>query len=153
MSPAMTATPVSWWLKVGLELLLLGAWILGSLSDPARHTPILGTLLILSGGALQVVHYGILKRRSPRLEPPRALVTRGGLFPWVRHPMYLGDLILLLGLGIALTTPWAAGLTAVGMGSVVMLARHEDRRLARRFPEPHRSWSRRAGLLGPRLGG
>lgn len=155
------ATPVDqaphgtfWW-----KLKLLGAMALIACGmarfllgvPPAVVVPILwAQILVLTGGGIVLVHYGLLQRRRGRFDRPEELLTRGGLFPVVRHPMYLGDVVMNLGWTLLAGSWLAFWLYGFCLVALQLQARVEDRYLAERFPEAHRHWRLHTGLLWPR---
>lgn len=141
-----------WWApKVALHLAALcwAAWILWNGGGALAPWP--GQLLIVGGAAIELWHFAILRRASPSLGSPARLVSGRGLFRWIRHPMYLGDAVMVLGaLWIAMDAVSAA--LAAGFAlSVALLARDEDRMLEARFGAEFRAWAARTGRLAPRL--
>jgi protein-S-isoprenylcysteine O-methyltransferase Ste14 len=109
------------------------------------------SLLILIGAALELGHYAILKRKAGNLKKPPLLVREGGLYGRARHPMYLGDMAMILGFFL-LTADWIAFLIAlVALLAATRLAALEDQALALRFPEEHAEWKSRTGRLIPRI--
>jgi protein-S-isoprenylcysteine O-methyltransferase Ste14 len=144
-----------WWaLKVGVGLALV---LQPPVAMAADLPPLIPPRLDLGAGVAAVGclvhlgHYVLLRRRAGDLDRPRGLVTEGGLLPWVRHPMYSGDGLAMLGFLLLWPTVLALGLTAVGWLAVVQQARREDAQLAGAFPDAHAAWKRRSRLLVPFL--
>ncbi len=81
---------------------------------------------------------------------PQTLVT-GGIRDHVRHPIYLGHLVELVG--------WAAGTGLAVVYALLVFAvltgwfmiRLEDRELEQRFGEPFRDYKRRVPAILPRI--
>jgi len=76
---------------------------------------------------------------------PAPLVTHGP-YGWHRHPQYLGQAIMLLGLAIVGGTLWAVWPALAGAAALIYAARVEDRHLAARYPEHTAYRARTAGL-------
>jgi len=84
------------------------------------------------------------------IDPPKKLVVQG-LYRYVRNPMYLGALVLLLGEALALqseailqwTVAWFLGINAV----VIF---YEEPTLRRRFGESYEQYRRSVGRWIPR---
>ncbi|WOO42299.1 methyltransferase family protein [Rubellicoccus peritrichatus] len=141
-----------WWLKLVLNTLLIGIVIYLGLSgdiEPSSFLVLMGQFLVLFGAVVNLSHYLILKRAAGGLQRPGQLVTRGGLLPWVRHPMYFGEVFLVVGL-VMISAHWIALLLAViSITSMVMLCQSEDQAMARRFPDQHNAWKRHSRMLVP----
>jgi protein-S-isoprenylcysteine O-methyltransferase Ste14 len=78
-------------------------------------------------------------------------IVRRGPYRWVRHPMYLGYLLLFAGIAIAAPSPGVIVLCAIYLVLTVWRAVLEERALAR-HSEQYRDYARRTGFLLPRLG-
>jgi 1-acyl-sn-glycerol-3-phosphate acyltransferase len=80
------------------------------------------------------------------LPPPRLVVS--GPYRWVRHPLYLGFHLVIVGVGLAIGS---AGLAlAVGVGFLpcwLAYASVEERGLVKRFGASYRSYQRQVGML------
>ena len=78
-------------------------------------------------------------------------VIRKGVFGLVRHPIYLSEVLLYLGL-FMLNMSLAAG--AVWIGATVFLyylSRYEEKLLLKRFGDGYRTYMREVGMWTPRL--
>jgi protein-S-isoprenylcysteine O-methyltransferase Ste14 len=97
--------------------------------------------LLLTGATVRLWGAGNLRKNQE--------VTTTGVYRLVRHPLYLGTLLLLLGFFWSLLpAPQAVGLWAaltIGVFGPTML--HEERELAARFPEQARAAARLPRLL------
>ena len=146
-----------WWLlKIGVGLALVTYAVLVALGNgPVAlllEVPlVVGQALVLLGAALNLVHYGILKRRSGCLKEPHTLVRTGGLFGYVRHPMYLGDVGIYLGLTLLAPDAVALALLVLGLVAIERQSRLEDRELGARFGEDFSTWASNTRLLLPGL--
>jgi protein-S-isoprenylcysteine O-methyltransferase Ste14 len=123
-----------------------GWWILDG--DIVRW---LGFSLYVSGGALRIAPVFVLGRRFSGLvaiQPGHELVT-DGIYGRVRHPSYLG--LLILGLGWALTFRSGAGVVLAGLVIPPLLARirSEEALLRSQFGEEYDSYCRRTSRLIP----
>jgi protein-S-isoprenylcysteine O-methyltransferase Ste14 len=74
-------------------------------------------------------------------------LTTGGLYRWVRHPMYLGTLLVFWGLA---QSPF--GLATAVWGSLYLLigAHFEERDLLRQHGDRYRDYQKRVPMLIPR---
>jgi protein-S-isoprenylcysteine O-methyltransferase Ste14 len=89
-----------------------------------------------------------LRRASTAFDvrrPTTALVSTGP-FRVSRNPVYFSMLLLQLGLGLILNSPWMMALV-IPMGSALCLAviRPEERYLEEKFGDPYRSYQARVG--------
>jgi len=82
---------------------------------------------------------------SPKENPE--LVTTGP-YAWVRHPIYSGLLLAVLGSAIGQSLLWLLPLIAYGP-HFILSARREEKLLSERFPEAYRAYMRRTKMLLP----
>lgn len=141
-----------WWLKLGLNssliLLVICLGFTGRMVVSSSGF-IFGQLLVILGAVINLYHYAILKRAAGGLQHPGQLVTRGGLLPWVRHPMYLGEMLLIIGL-VLMAWHWIALLLALcSIIFMVILCRSEDDAMGRLFPDEHAIWKKKSRMLIP----
>jgi protein-S-isoprenylcysteine O-methyltransferase Ste14 len=117
----------------------------GDQSSPALK--ILGVLVMVAGGALVVettTRFALHGRGTPApWAPPERFVERGS-YRFVRSPMYLGVLLVVVGqgllLGRAILYAWVALMWLVFTGFLVF---YEEPQLARRFGESYEDYRRR----------
>ena len=120
----------------------MGALVL-ALARPQPHILAAGAVLALVGEALRIWASG-------HIQKTRALAT-GGPYAHTRNPLYLGSVLMALGVAIASASPWvviAVGLYLLAFYPSVM--REESRFLAAKFPE-YAEWARHVPLFVPRL--
>jgi protein-S-isoprenylcysteine O-methyltransferase Ste14 len=123
------------------ENLLTARWRLGA--------AIAAVSLSIVGYAISLWGLFYLRRSFALLVAVRKVVWRGP-YAYVRHPMYLGYLIELLGLILSFFCP---AMLILGFGFVmltVMRARLEEERLIEACPE-YGAYMERAGFLFPRF--
>jgi len=78
-------------------------------------------------------------------------VIRKGVFGVVRHPIYLSEVLVYLGL-FMLNMSLAAGVVWLGATAFLYyLSRYEERLLLKRFGDGYRSYMRDVGMWVPRL--
>jgi protein-S-isoprenylcysteine O-methyltransferase Ste14 len=80
-------------------------------------------------------------------------VIREGVFNFVRHPIYLSEVLLYLGLLLIRMSLAAAVIWIVASGFLYYLSRYEERLLLERFGEDYEIYMRDVGMWLPRLGG
>jgi protein-S-isoprenylcysteine O-methyltransferase Ste14 len=138
-------------------LLLLGALLLGFgldhlvfLPRPIPGTGLVHTISAIIAGALILIGVAVFAasiRNFSRAgtpvqgtRPTRTLVTTG-IYGWSRNPIYLGMLFFLVGIGIAVRSPWIL-LLAVPLAITFrygVIAR-EEAYLDRRFGDAYRDY-------------
>lgn len=133
-------------------ILAVAALVLFGRPTPALFWPGLG--LSLSGALLRLWACGHLEKNK--------VLAMGGPYAHLQHPLYLGTLLGLLGLLLALSGPRPPGLGVALAGFPLFLGfffgyylprkrRVEGERLERKFGEAYRRWSREVPELLPRL--
>ncbi len=85
----------------------------------------------LSRNGLRIVFH------TPR---PRAEVIREGVFRWVRHPVYLGEILLYLALLLFSLSLAAAGVWLLVIIFLHAISRYEERLLTQRFGDEYRRY-------------
>ncbi len=116
----------------------------GGLGLPAGSR-VAGTVLMVLGGVLAlscVAWFVVAGRGTPApFDPPRVFVA-GGPYRWVRNPMYLGALLVIVGFGL-----WHASLSMALVAVPAAILAHlfvvlyEEPALERRFGIPYIAYS------------
>lgn len=146
------ALPVFWWkIKVVCSFLLIAGIFeryLSDLADPVFVLPDnLPRCLVIIGGAIFIVHYFMLKKHNPA--GLQALVTGKGLYKYIRHPMYLGDLIMYTGFALFFPHWVTAIILGVACYALYRQAGAEDVYLSGRFAKEHKAWVESTSLIIP----
>jgi protein-S-isoprenylcysteine O-methyltransferase Ste14 len=131
---AMAAT----WLPFAFPLLP------GAPSGPGREA--LADILLIGGLAWAVWSLRYLDRNISVLAQARDVVSRGP-YRWVRHPLYLGELVASLGIAIAVNSYLALALWSALCGLQAYRAVREERLLSEALPAYRAYRSRTAALL------
>lgn len=126
------------WAHRRRQLLLAPAWVVPLLWWTQRPGPgeiapwLAGSLIFVAGEAVRIWSQSHIRRR---LTSERSLVTSGP-YGLVRHPLYVGNVLMVTGL-VALTgSPWLAAAAFVWSGAIFDLsARYEERRLCETYPD------------------
>ena len=95
-----------------------------------------GTLLATTGVAVRLrCHVELRDAFSPfvNFDEGQSLVTTG-LYRHIRHPMYLGSLLLLAGLPIIMSARWAWLFSALATVGIYMRVRIEEQLLSDKLP-------------------
>ena len=107
--------------------------------------------VVLIGGITSLFHYYCLKRVLSNIQQPRTLVSEGGLFCRIRHPMYTGDFVMYTGFWLMASSVYTVPVLLLAYLAIWRQAHVEDRYIERRFPTEFKLWSTRSGLLFPKL--
>jgi protein-S-isoprenylcysteine O-methyltransferase Ste14 len=78
-------------------------------------------------------------------------VIRKGVFRLVRHPVYLGELVLYLALLMFSLSLAAAAVWLLAALFLHFISRHEEKLLVRRFSDEYRAYMREVPMWFPRL--
>ncbi len=100
-----------------------------------------GALLLLAGGLLALASVRALGRG-------RELVTRGP-YRWVRHPYFLGILVMLVGAIVAMRSLPALILLYPVVRVTLVRARREEHNLCLRFGDAYHGYQERVALIMP----
>jgi protein-S-isoprenylcysteine O-methyltransferase Ste14 len=110
----------------------------------------IGTLLVGLGLALAIFARVYLGRNwgmpMSRKENPE-LVT-GGPYAFIRHPIYSGLILAMLGTTIGLSVVWVLPLV-LSIPYFIYCARREQELMCRQFGETYRAYMRRTKMLVP----
>jgi protein-S-isoprenylcysteine O-methyltransferase Ste14 len=125
-----------------------GGWAL------PQESRAVGIVLMIVGGLVVLSCVGwfvVAGRGTPApFDPPRAFVP-GGPYRWVRNPMYLGALVVLIGFGF-----WNASLSMVLLAlpalalAHLFVALYEEPTLRRRFGVPYVTYLARVNRWVPK---
>ena len=108
-----------------------------SLTAPSetRVIPVYAALIILACGAGLVLVTLFHLRRAFTVTPQARTVVQSGPYGYVRHPMYVGNILTMFGLALLLGTPAALLIATVNCVLQVFRGSYEDRLLSSTFPE------------------
>jgi protein-S-isoprenylcysteine O-methyltransferase Ste14 len=136
----------------GLVPWLLTGW---DSTDPPTALKLLGGVLIVAGASVLVAAFARfvvegIGTPAP-VAPPSELVV-GGLYRYVRNPMYLAVTTTIVGQAIQLGRPVLLAYAAVFMAAVVAFVYgYEQPTLARRFGAAYEDYCRNVPAWLPRL--
>jgi protein-S-isoprenylcysteine O-methyltransferase Ste14 len=130
-------------LAVILHYLLPLPWIIGPLSDMLF---VIGILLVLAAIFLELAAIRTMRRNRTTIRPDRAadhLVTDGP-FALTRNPLYLGNCVVMIGIGLIAGSLWFL-ILSVAAGFVTQKAaiEGEERHLDIRFGKRYRDYKKR----------
>jgi protein-S-isoprenylcysteine O-methyltransferase Ste14 len=109
----------------------------------------LGLSVMAAGEAFAVVGMLSLGRSFSIFSEVRELVT-SGLYRYVRHPLYLGEMVAVWGYVVAWPAPWAIAAALLFTALQSWRARVEEGRLLAHHPG-YAAYREQAGFLWPRL--
>lgn len=154
-----------WWREIALRLGFFALLVLAlqvslaghALSRAPRYALSASTLPGMVGVGLCFLGTGIaiLARASlgenwsiPMAHQHSAeLVTRGP-YAYVRHPIYSGMLLAMVGSAVGQSVLWLLPLVVYGP-HFIRSARHEERHLLEQFPQHYRAYMQRTRMLFP----
>jgi protein-S-isoprenylcysteine O-methyltransferase Ste14 len=112
-------------------------------------------LPLLAWGYLQYRLIGKYRMRhgggGPGMDTPPERLVSTGPYAWSRNPMYLGHIVFLLGLTLALQSVFAAVLTITTAIWFHFRARRDEQRLQALFGPAYQEYSARVARWIPRL--
>ncbi len=146
VAPVAAAGVVPW---------LLTRWKVAAPVPGGVPAQIAGALLIGAGAAVNAnsfVHFAVEGIGTPApFAPPRQLVV-GGLYRYLRNPMYVSIAAALAGQGLLLGQPKLFGALAVGAVPVVaFVLLYEEPALTRKFGAAYEEYRRNVPRWLPRL--
>ena len=140
-----------------LFVIFIAAWILDSVifsysTFIADYVPLyvrvpLAIIVLLSAGYLAKKSHGMVFREVR--EEPR--VIRNGVYNIVRHPMYLGALLLYLGLLVLTFSLIASGIWILIIIFYYFNSKHEEKRLLDKFGKDYEDYKNEVPMLIPRI--
>jgi len=121
---------------------LVPAYVLGTMLSFWERV-VTGALLAIAGGALAITAERRFKAVGTNVPPwkPAFHLATSGVYQRLRNPMYVGLMLLVGGIGIALASDWTLVLlvpTAIVLHYGVVL--REERYLERKFGEEYRRY-------------
>ena len=114
------------------------------LARPTVISILLALPLVLAGEAVRLWASG-------HIEKTRKLAT-GGPYALTRNPLYVGSVLLALGIAAASASPWVVLAVAAYLAAFYPAVMSEEAAfLCRTFPEEYEAWARAVPLFLPRL--
>lgn len=110
-----------------------------------------GPLSFYVGAAIAMLGIVVRLWASGHVKKNKQLATTGP-YAYVRHPLYVGNHLLMGGFSLASGLWWAfVGWAVISFFFYPQTIRHEDRHLARLFPGQWEPWAKETRALIPRL--
>ena len=114
------------------------------LSQPTLYFFILGCLLVLDGLLIRLYASGFVYKNKE--------LSTSGPYAYVRHPLYTGNILILIGISLA------SGCISAFVISIIFFwfyypaaIEYEDRKLKSLFPDSWDSWSQQTPALVPKF--
>jgi protein-S-isoprenylcysteine O-methyltransferase Ste14 len=146
VAPGVVAGLVPWWLT---------RW---QLRGPLPHWAAVraaGLVILIGGGVVLVQAFARFVaegRGTPAPVAPTERLVVGGLYRYVRNPMYLAVVAAITGQGLALGQPVLLGYAAAVWVTVASFVRwYEEPTLARQFGEEYQAYRRAVPAWRPRI--
>jgi protein-S-isoprenylcysteine O-methyltransferase Ste14 len=86
------------------------------------------------------------------IAPEATALVSGGLFRWVRNPIFLGMLLALAGIVLVAPGVWSASVWLAGAAAIGLQTRLEEQHLRARHGEAYLAYASRVGRFLPGLG-
>lgn len=109
-----------------------------------------GLTIGLIGAGLSMIALWSLRRSFSLMSEVRELVSNG-LYSRIRHPLYMSEIIHILGVAILSGTPVGLALFGVALVMQVVRAKIEERKFLSAVPE-YAEFQARTGFLWPKIG-
>jgi len=126
------------------------AWLRSITPNYGFYMAMIGFSLGFMGAAFSILAISHLRRSFGLRAAVRTLVTTGP-YARIRHPLYLGEIVHILGIAILSATPVGLWLFVAAVALQVIRAKIEERKFLRTLPE-YAAYQARTGFLWPRLG-
>ncbi|MBU6231851.1 isoprenylcysteine carboxylmethyltransferase family protein [Patescibacteria group bacterium] len=125
-----------------------GSFLLLYIEDPALRA--IGAVLVLSGIALAIWARYHLGRNwgMPMSEKADAELVTAGPYAYIRHPIYAGIFLAVLGSALVFGILWVLVL-AIYVGYFLVSVRKEDEIMARLFPDAYPAYKARTKKVIP----
>jgi protein-S-isoprenylcysteine O-methyltransferase Ste14 len=114
----------------------------------------IGVALCVLGFGLAIIARWHLGRNwgMPMSHKEQPELITSGPYAFIRHPIYTGLILAMLGSAIGVNVFWMVLLAPVG-AYFIFSARREEAAMSRLFPEQYAAYMARTGMLAPRLFG
>jgi len=121
---------------------LLPAYVLTLLLSLAVRV-VIGAALMVAGFALIIPANLAFRSAGTNVEPwkPSVTLVVGGIFSWLRNPMYVGGTLFLAGLAILLGSDWMLVMTVIFVLVIHFgVVKREERYLEAKFGDAYRRY-------------
>jgi len=131
---------------VSVWTLAVAACLLAAVATASKTTLSLavGGVILAAGGCLALI---ALTRLGDKIK-----LISAGPYAWVRHPFYLGLLLMLFGAVIVTRSPVGGVMFIPALGLTLARARREEHNLRLRFGARYDAYRRRVPFILPAMG-
>jgi protein-S-isoprenylcysteine O-methyltransferase Ste14 len=148
---------------IALATLLLGLaldWLLPAFMLSGilwfRTRFIVGGIFIVIGAAIAIVAFRSFVQAGTNVEPwkPTLTLVTGGVYSWIRNPMYVSLILLLAGIAIALASDWT--LVMLVPSALILhfgVVKREEQYLEAKFGDSYRDYVTKVPRYGLPVGG
>jgi protein-S-isoprenylcysteine O-methyltransferase Ste14 len=121
---------------------------------PKGTAKLLGLFIVYAGMAMVIWAAAHIKGALAGMVEPRLnVLVKDGPYKFVRHPVYLGMTIALVGATVALRSwPGLIGVFHLFLPSEIYRARLEEKALARKFRSEWENYAAQTGFILPFIG-
>jgi protein-S-isoprenylcysteine O-methyltransferase Ste14 len=105
------------------------------------------SLLLIIGGTIFAIYTGLALGRSISLVPEARRLVTSGPYALVRHPLYLGEIVAVVGVALQYWSAWALVLVGLLCAFQLQRMKNEERVLLQVFPEYGEYMARTARLV------
>ncbi|MFN8644136.1 MAG: isoprenylcysteine carboxylmethyltransferase family protein [Candidatus Binatia bacterium] len=142
-------------IALGAMLLLTRPRQLGGSPRADALLDVVGILVALSGQLLRILVIGLayIQRGGKNRTIAADTLVVEGIFAHVRHPLYVGNFLLLAGLTLIWNAPAGYGILVLGGLSLFSMARAEEAFLSRKFGADFDAFCRRVPRFIPNFRG
>jgi protein-S-isoprenylcysteine O-methyltransferase Ste14 len=108
----------------------------------------LGTISL----SLQIwVHITLQQNRfTARASGRNNIVITNGLYSWIRHPLYVALMLLMIGLSLVSGLSWFWLLTLLSIPFFIKIAKKEETNMVQQFGDQYREYMKSTGRFFPR---
>jgi protein-S-isoprenylcysteine O-methyltransferase Ste14 len=135
------------WALPFIVMLAMGGVGLFAPRDMPNVVLVFATFFVIAGTGFTIYALRHLGRHFGVVSDVRGLVTSGP-YRWMRHPLYGGEALTMIGLVIAVANPASVAAFTIGFGLQIWRAKVEEQSLTAAFPE-YREYAARTPMLIP----
>lgn len=125
---------------IGIILLMIFAFF----ADPQQPWAGIGVAMVIIGGVVRFWAAGMVMKNQ--------VLATSGPYAWVRHPLYVGNILILFGMVAICMNLWILAITVLFFWFFYPPAiRYEDGKLLKIFGDSWKKWSSQVPALMPRF--